>query len=111
MAGWVPTLYSRRVRDTEGGDMPSSGTRKHSIRIPDERWKAAEAMSERTGLAIAVVVNDALAKWVEENRTEADFEKLEAELDDIDHTHEVWTVEALKRREEIIIILAKAGRL
>lgn len=89
--------------------MPTTG---RSIRINDERWIAAGEKAVRTGRPISDVVNVALEMWITApDMTEVDYLKLEEELDEIDYAHEVWSVEALKRREAIIIILAKAGRL
>ncbi len=43
--------------------------------------------------------------------TEQQYEALESEFDAIEYSNEVWTEEALARRDEIGAILAKAGRL
>ena len=46
--------------------MPGRGTRHHSIRVPDELWKAAQARAKRRGETLTQVMRQALERYVSE---------------------------------------------
>ena len=43
---------------------PSKGTARHTIRITDELWEAAQAVAEERGESVSEVIRSALEEYV-----------------------------------------------
>lgn len=92
--------------------MPTAGNTQRKIRMDDPLWDACDAKAKRTLTNVSAVTRKLLTTWVkEEELTEEDYERLQAELDALNYSDTLWTPEDLARQMEIVAILAKADRL
>jgi hypothetical protein len=46
--------------------MPGKGTTRRSVRVSDDRWKAAKEKAEAEGRSVSDVLNDCLDKFVDD---------------------------------------------
>lgn len=50
--------------------MPSKGTPRHAIRIPDALWREFQAATQQAGTNPSVVIRRLVREWVEQNNEE-----------------------------------------